>query len=99
MNYVKLSNLRKIYDDNSSLKEAHRVVEDKNYFSIVLGMYKYEGVKSRLPEDILFPKTIPSFVKDNLTKFFFMVSVKYYDKLFDITSRVKGKLPFYHSKK
>ena len=63
MNYVKLSNLRKIYDDNSSLEEAHKVMKD-NYFSIVLGMYKYQG-------DILFPKTIPSFVKDDLTKVFF----------------------------
>ena len=81
MNYVKLS-------------EAHRVMKDKNYFSIVLGMYKYEGVQSRLPEDILFPKTIPSFVKDDLTNFFFMVLVKYYDELFDITSRVKGKITF-----
>ena len=89
MNYVKLSDLRKIYDDHS-LKEAHRVIKDKNYCSIVLGMYKYEG-----PEDILFPKTIPSFVKDDLTKFFFfMVLVKYYDELFDITSRVKGKITF-----
>ena len=66
MNYVKLSDMRKIYDDNSSLKEAHKVMKDKNYFSIVLGMYKYEG-----PKDILFPKTIPSFLKDDLTKFFF----------------------------
>ena len=57
-------------------------------------MYKYEGVQSRLPEDILFPKTIPSFVKDDLTKFFFMVLVKYYDELFDITNRIKGKITF-----
>ena len=64
MNYVKLSDLRKIYDDHS-LKEAHKVMKDKNYFSIVLGMYKYEG-----PEDILFPKTIPSFVKTILPSFF-----------------------------
>ena len=65
-------------------------MKDKNYFSIVLGMYKYEG-----PEDILFPKTIPSFVKDNLTMFFFMVLVKYYDRLFTITSQVKGKTTFF----
>ena len=71
MNYVKLYDLRKIYDNNSSLKEAHRVMKDKNYFSIVLGMYKYEGIQSCLSEDILFPKSIPPFVKDDLTKFFF----------------------------
>ena len=87
MNYVKLSDLRKIYDDNSSLEEAHKVMKDKNYFSIVLGMYKYQG-------DILFPKTIPSFVKDDLTRFFFMVLVKYYDELYDITSQVKRKITF-----
>ena len=56
-------------------------------------MYKYEGVQCRLPKGILFPKTIPSFVKDDLTKFFFMVLVKYYE-LFNITSRVKGKITF-----
>ena len=87
MNYIKLSDLRKIYDDRSSLKEAHKVMKDKNYFSIVLRTYKYKG-------DILFPKTIPSFVKVDLTKFFFMALVKYYDQLFDITSQINEKITF-----
>ena len=81
MNYVKLSALRKIYDDHSSLKEVHRGMTDKNYCSIVLGMYKYEG-----PEDILFLKLYLLSSKTILPSFFFMVLVKYYDELFDITS-------------